>query len=95
MDIRLNPIGGSHVPMLEGWLRDADARQWWGDPETELELIGTAWDMGEAVGYVASINNVATAYIQSWVPSEFYEEPWQQEFPHDGGGVDIFVSPRH
>ena len=95
MDIRLNPIADSHVPMLKGWLRDAHARQWWGDPETQLELIGTAWDTGEAVGYVASINNVATAYIQSWVPSEFYEEPWQQEFPHDAVGVDIFASPRH
>ena len=83
------------MPMLEGRLRDAHARQWWGDPETELELIGTAWDTGEAVGYVASINNVATAYIQSWLPSEFDEEPRQQEFPYNAVGVDIFVSPRH
>jgi aminoglycoside 6'-N-acetyltransferase len=81
--------------MLEGWLWDAYARQWWGDPETELELFRTAWDTGEAVGYVASINNVQTAFIQSWLPSEFDEEPRQQEFPYDAVGVDIFVCPSH
>ncbi len=74
---------------------DAYVRQWWGDPETELELFRTAWDTGEAVGYVASINNVQTAYIQSWLPSEFDEEPRQQEFPYDAVGVDIFVCPSH
>ncbi len=47
------------------------------NPETELELIRTAWDTGGAVGYVAWINNVPTAYIQSWLPSEFEEEPRQ------------------
>ena len=95
MHIRLNPIADSHVPMLKGWLRDAHARQWWGDPETQLELIGTAWDTGEAVGYVASINNVPTADIQSWVSSEFdvtiirsFTERLRRK-----GGRNLFVDP--
>lgn len=89
--VDFEPVMATHLPMLRRWLEEPHVRQWWGDPATELELIRSGQEDGEVDAYIAHFNGEPVAYIQSWRPSEYDEEPWEKEMPSDTVGVDIFI----
>lgn len=78
--------------MLHNWLKAPHVRQWWGDPDYELELIRTGRSSGEADGYVVSVDHAPAGYIQSWLPARHVEEePWLKYLSPDAIGIDIFI----
>lgn len=86
-------VAESHLPMLLAWLSEPHVRQWWGDPDVELRLIRDGCESGEVDGFIFRIADVPAGYIQSWIPSQYDEEPWARDLPADTPGVDIFVGP--
>jgi len=89
--IHFEPVAEAHLPMLRRWLEEPHVRQWWGDPDTEVELIRTGQESGEVDAYIVHVDGEPAAYIQSWHPSEHDEEPWQKDMPRDTVGVDILI----
>jgi aminoglycoside 6'-N-acetyltransferase len=89
--INLVPVAAEHLAMLHGWLHEPHVREWWGDPDHELELI--EGDIGSELtrGYVAYANDAPVAYIQCWVAGFYDGEPWQKEMPVDTLGIDVLV----
>ncbi|KOF15483.1 GCN5 family acetyltransferase [Ensifer adhaerens] len=86
-------VADNHLPMLHAWLSEPHVRQWWGDPDKEVELIRDGCATGEVDGFIFHVAGVPAGYIQSWTPSEYDEEPWAKELPADVPGVDIFIGP--
>ncbi len=80
-----------HLPMLLAWLSEPHVRQWWGDPEVELGLIRDDCKSGEVDGFVFHVADEPVGYIQSWIPSQYDEEPWAKDLSPDTQGVDIFI----
>jgi aminoglycoside 6'-N-acetyltransferase len=92
--IAFDPVCDEHLQMLAHWLAEPHVRQWWGDPDVELELIRTGRETGEADGYVGLVDGAPAGYVQSWEPLKFVGvEPWIAELPAATVGVDIFVGP--
>jgi len=89
--IDFEPVAEAHLPMLRRWLEEPHVRQWWGDPDTEAELIRTGQESGEVDGYIVHVDGEPAAYIQSWHPSDHDDEPWQKDMPRDTVGIDIFI----
>ncbi len=89
--IHFEPVEEMHLPMLSRWLREPHVRKWWGDPETEIELIRTGQAEGEVDAYIAHFNGAPAAYIQGWHPSDRDEESWVKDMPPDTVGVDMFI----
>jgi aminoglycoside 6'-N-acetyltransferase len=92
--IAFEPVCDAHLPMLARWLVEPHVRQWWGDPDVELELIRNGRESGEADGYVGLVDGAPAGYLQSWEPHKFPGvEPWIAELPAATVGVDIFIGP--
>ena len=98
--IRFQPVAEDHLPMLHEWLKQPHVRQWWGDPDEELELIRQILTEDDGTeGFVVFIDGAAVGYIQSWRPANFDSTPWVEEapwlrhVPRDTVGIDIFIGP--
>ncbi|MCA1407143.1 MULTISPECIES: GNAT family N-acetyltransferase [unclassified Sinorhizobium] len=92
VDVSFLSVADSHLSMLHGWLSEPHVRQWWGDPDKELESIRDGCASGEVEGFIFHVDGKPAGYIQSWTPSQ-YDEPWAKDLPSDTPGVDIFVGP--
>ena len=99
-DIRFEAVTDAHLPMLHRWLKEQHVRQWWGDPDEELELIRSiADDDYGAAGFVICLDRAPIGYIQSWRPANFdgthwvEKAPWLGEVPRDTIGIDVFIGP--
>lgn len=92
-EVSFEPVAEGHLPMLLAWLSEPHVRQWWGDPDVELGLIRDGCAKGEVDGFVFRVKGGGAGYIQSWVPSEYDEEPWAKDLSGDTPGVDIFIGP--
>lgn len=84
-------VADHHLPMLLAWLSEPHVRQWWGDPEVELGLIRDGCRSGEVDGFVFHVAEEPVGYIQSWIPSQYDEEPWAKDLSADTPGIDIFI----
>ena len=87
------PVADGHLSMLHAWLSEPHVRQWWGDPDKEVELIREGCATGEVEGFIFHLADKPAGYIQSWTPSQYDEEPWARDLPADVPGVDIFIGP--
>jgi aminoglycoside 6'-N-acetyltransferase len=88
------PVAPEHLPMIHGWLCEPHVREWWGDPDHEIELV--RGDIGSELtrGYVAHMDDEALGFIQSWVPGNYDEYPWESEMSPETRGIDIFVGAK-
>ena len=88
------PVVDDHLPLLHAWLSEPHVRQWWGDPDKEVELIREGCATGEVEGFIFHVAGEPAGYIQSWMPFQYpEEEPWAKDLPADVPGIDIFVGP--
>lgn len=87
------PVADGHLSMLHAWLSEPHVRQWWGDPDKEVELIREGCATGQVDGFIFHLADKPAGYIQSWTPSQYDEEPWARDLPADVPGVDIFIGP--
>ncbi|WEX77458.1 acetyltransferase [Sinorhizobium numidicum] len=92
-DVSFERVAERHLPMLLAWLSEPHVRQWWGDPDAELGLIRDGCTTGEVDGFIFHVRGEPAGYIQSWIPSQYDEEPWAKNLSPDTPGVDIFVGP--
>lgn len=88
------PVVNDDLPMLHAWLSEPHVRQWWGDPDKEVELIREGCETGEVEGFIFHVAGKPAGYIQSWVPAQYPDdEPWAKDMPADVPGIDIFIGP--
>ena len=92
-EVSFEPVAERHLPMLFAWLSEPHVRQWWGDPDVELGLIREGCATGEVDGFIFHLSGEPAGYIQSWIPSQYDEEPWARDLSSDTPGVDIFIGP--
>ena len=85
------PVNNSHRPLLRKWLASPHVREWWGDPEQELKLIAHDKDIDGTEGFAIMLDEVPVGYIQSWVPSQFDNEGWEQRLSPLVRGIDVFI----
>lgn len=83
------PVTQAHRGLLLSWLLTSHAREWWGDPDEELELIFDS--NGEHQPFLACINGEPFAYIQAWRPSKQPDLPWQHGMSPTTRGIDITI----
>ncbi|OHV79227.1 GNAT family N-acetyltransferase [Ensifer sp. LCM 4579] len=92
-ELSFEPVAERHLPTLLAWLSEPHVRQWWGNPDVELGSIRDGCESGEIDGFIFHIGGEPAGYIQSWIPSQYDEEPWAKELSADTPGVDILVGP--
>ncbi len=93
-DLVFEPVSEEVLPLLHSWLKKPHVRQWWGDPDQELELIKEIVTGNQADGFLVAIDEVPVGYVQSWQVSKFEdEELWVKDLPDHAIGVDIFIGP--
>ena len=85
------PVNESHHHLLRRWLRQPHVREWWGDPEQELKLIAHGKDDDGTEGFAIVLDDAPVGYIQSWMPSQFDNEGWEQGLSPDVRGIDVFI----
>ena len=91
------PVTPAHRAMLKGWLSTPEAQRWWGDPDTEIDLIYAGEATGESRGFIAHHRQIGPfAYIQCWdcamvPPHLLTEEPWVADQAPGTWGVDITI----
>ena len=85
------PVNSSHRPLLRRWLASPHVREWWGDPEQELQLIAHGKELDGTEGFTIMLDQAPVGYIQSWVPSQFDNEGWEQRLSPDVRGIDVFI----
>jgi aminoglycoside 6'-N-acetyltransferase len=96
MKFRFVSVTADDTPMLRNWLSTPSSREWWGDPDHEIELIFDGEKTGESSGYIVHGDDGPFGYIQSWPcekqPAEaIKDEPWVAKQYAGTLGVDITI----
>ncbi len=97
--IEFTRVTHADLPMLRNWLQRPHMREWWGDPDGELEIIIDMIEGRETTEpYIFHIDGKPTGYIQVWhlrpqldEPEMIREYPWLLELPQDTVGVDLSI----
>lgn len=87
-----------HYPLLAAWLGEPHMREWWGDPDEELEHIRYMVEGTDTSRpFLIRLDGELVGYIQYWFVGhhqnrEWIEEhPWLAELPADAVGVDLSI----
>mgnify|MGYP001806416850 CR=1 FL=1 len=89
------PAGHADLPLLQAWLSAPHVREWWGDPDVEIELIREGLAMDWVESYLVSTGGAPFAYLQTW---DLFGEPGYRPFPEQPPGtrgIDPFIGPHH
>ena len=99
-DIRFAPVTASDLPRLRRWMDAPHWREWWGDPEVEIERIrGMVEGSDTTRPYLFHLDGVPMGYIQVWIIADARHEPWITEapwileLPDDAVGLDLSIGP--
>lgn len=84
-------VNQGHSELLRRWLSARHVSRWWGDPEQEIKLIAHGKDVDGTEGFIICLSEVPVGYIQSWIPSAFSDEDWEQNLSTDVRGIDVFI----
>jgi aminoglycoside 6'-N-acetyltransferase len=95
-DVGFRPVTSADYPLLLAWLRAPHVREWWGDPEEELDSIRDMVEGRDTTRpYVIELAGRAIGYIQLWFVDDNVahaaEYPWIAELPPGTVGVDISI----
>ena len=95
---RFEPVSPDHYPMLRTWLSRPHWREWWGEPEAELETIRTMVEGGDPTRpYLIVENDKPLGYIQRWRVEDqadektISEHPWLTRLPGKAVGIDLSI----
>jgi RimJ/RimL family protein N-acetyltransferase len=96
--IEFKPVQHADIPLLRSWLNKPHWREWWGDPDTELDYIIDMVDGRDTTKpFIFHIDGKPAGYIQYWFIGQHQTEewakdnPWLLELPAEAVGVDISI----
>ncbi|MCR4265679.1 GNAT family N-acetyltransferase [Nitratireductor sp. ZSWI3] len=96
--IGFTPVTAEHLPLLLDWLRRPHVREWWGEPETELDHIRAKVEGRDTTRpFIIELDGHPVGYIQYWFladnkgPELVEASPWLAELPDDAVGVDLTI----
>ncbi|HEV7415954.1 MAG TPA: GNAT family N-acetyltransferase [Tianweitania sediminis] len=85
------PVTPADLPMLEGWLRQPHATEWWGDDIlASLEEIIEAAESVETEPLIVELEGKALAYLQVYDPHLEDDHPYQDQ-PFGTLGLDVTI----
>jgi RimJ/RimL family protein N-acetyltransferase len=92
------PVQPQHYALLQKWLAEPHVREWWGDPDTELDYIRDMVEGRDTTRpYLVTVQGEPVGYIQYWFVGHHQNEqwikdhPWLDELPSDAIGVDVSI----
>lgn len=97
--IHIRPMRASDRDMVKEWLRREHAREWWGDPEEEWDLLAEALEIGGCWPNIIELDGEEIGIIQYWRVKEARgevddcEEIWLESLDDAVIGVDITIGP--
>ncbi|WP_428644873.1 GNAT family N-acetyltransferase [Roseibium sp.] len=99
--IAFRPVLADDLPVLLEWMHRPHWREWWGDPESELEHVRDMIEGRDTTQpFIFVVDGKDAGYIQVWFVkdqqgTEFAKEiPWLELLPPDAVGVDLSIADR-
>jgi aminoglycoside 6'-N-acetyltransferase len=86
------PIEKADAPMLRTWLEAPHVREWWGEPDRELELIDEVFSLDWIDAFIVAHEEHPFAYIQCYDLDSVEPQPFPDQ-PRGARGVDQFIGP--
>ncbi|MEM8876323.1 MAG: GNAT family N-acetyltransferase [Pseudomonadota bacterium] len=97
-EISFVPVTASDLPQLRRWMDMPHWREWWGDPEVEIEQIrGMVEGRDTTRPYLFHLDGAPIGYIQFWFIADaryepwITEAPWIMELPNEAVGLDLSI----
>lgn len=97
--ISFHPVRAEDLPMLARWMERPHWRQWWGEPDTELELVRDMIEGRDTTRpFIFREDGRDAGYIQVWYvkdqqgPAVLQEYPWLTLLPMEAVGVDLSIA---
>ncbi len=94
--ISFRPITAADMPTLHEWLARPHVSEWWGEPESLLDVEAHYLPMIAAEsttrGYVASLGRQPIGFIQSYVVLGSGGGWWKAETDPGARGIDPFLA---
>jgi aminoglycoside 6'-N-acetyltransferase len=84
------PMTADHLPMIRRWLDAPHVAQWWGEPETQYELISDDLSHAAMDQFVVVTDERPFAYLQCYDP-EAWPEGGLAPQPRGARGIDQFI----
>ncbi|EKF19010.1 GNAT family N-acetyltransferase [Nitratireductor pacificus] len=99
--IAFAPVTAEHYPLLLDWLNRPHVREWWGDPETEVNNIRAKVEGRDSTRpFIIELDGRPIGYIQYWFIADNSDEttladaPWLAELPVDAVGIDLTIGEK-
>ena len=94
------PVCAAHLPMLAEWMARPHWRRWWGDPDSELDLIRDMIEGRDSTHpFIFTLDDQPAGYIQVWFiadqrddPEVLAEYPWLTLLSETTVGVDLSLA---
>ena len=93
-----HPMTASDLPLMRRWLEQPHVRDWWGEPEQELNYVRDMIEGRDTTRpFIFSVDGTPAGYIQYWFIGHHQNEtwiadhPWLAELPSDAVGVDLSI----
>jgi len=99
LTIEFVPLAHRDLALMTSWLHAPHWREWWGEPDAELEHIVDMIEGRDSTRpYLFHIDGVPLGYIQLWFIAEqrghdevLAEHPWLSLLADDTVGVDLSI----
>ena len=92
------PLSHGDLPLIHRWLEMPHVREWWGEPEDELDYMRDMIDGRDTTRpFIVLADGQPFAYIQYWFIGHHQnaawiaDHPWLAELPADAVGVDLSI----
>ncbi len=86
------------LPLMRRWLETPHVREWWGEPNQELDYIRDMIEGRDTTRpFIFSVDAEPVGYIQYWFIGHHQnaiwiaDNPWLAELPSDAMGVDLSI----
>ena len=94
--ISFRPIAAADMPTLHEWLARPHVSEWWGEPESLVDVEAHYLPMVAAEsttrGYIASLGGQPIGFIQSYVVLGSGGGWWEAETDPGARGIDPFLA---
>ena len=92
------PMTAEIFPLMRRWLEQPHVREWWGEPNAELDFVRDMIDGNDTTRpFIFSVDGEPAGYIQYWFIGHHQngtwiaDHPWLAELPPDAIGVDLTI----
>jgi len=97
--VTFRPVLSEDLPLLADWMARPHWREWWGDPEQELDKIRKKIEGRDTTKpFIFQIDGRDAGYIQVWYVKDQQEAdvvaayPWMVLLPMEAVGVDLSIA---